>query len=216
MQCKSLWIKASAKCINVNVNWSSGVQQQGPPPECTRWAPVRVLPNAPSPLYCSEPLKQPPWSWHPIKRNNHQNYAICLCYYVCADLCRKNERLCWFGVWDIKHSFFDRVTSLSTPCCPNHSKPAQFVCAGFVPLKQTLYLFSFFRYNQMESQTGIGHQWALNEWMNDWDITKIFSGAVTSLSTPVRLNHTKLVSFVCARFVLICAVEINVKYISPS
>ena len=89
----------------------------------------------------------PPWSWHPIKRNNHQNYAIRLCY-VCADLCRKNERLCWFGVWDIKHSFFDRVTSLSTACCPNRSKPAQFVCARFVPLNQTLYLFSFRRYNQ--------------------------------------------------------------------
>ncbi len=30
-----------------NVNCSSGVQQQGPLPECTRWAPVRVLPNTP-------------------------------------------------------------------------------------------------------------------------------------------------------------------------
>ncbi len=42
----------------MNVNCSSGVQQQGPPPERTRRAPVRVLPNIPPPPYCCEPLRQ--------------------------------------------------------------------------------------------------------------------------------------------------------------
>ncbi len=32
----------------------------------------------------------PPWSWYHIKRNNHQNSAICLCY-VCAGLVSFNE-----------------------------------------------------------------------------------------------------------------------------
>lgn len=60
-----------------------------------------------------------------------------------------------------------------------------------MPLKQTLYLFSFHRYNEFNS------------------------GAVTSLSTPFRVNRTKPVSFVCARFVPICAVKINIVSISP-
>ncbi len=85
---------------------------------------------------------EPPWSWHPIKINNHQHYAI--------RLCCKNERLCWFCVWDIKHSFFNHIWRHSPPhlgqIAPNQRSSFVLGLYWFVPLKQTLYLFYFFRF----------------------------------------------------------------------
>ncbi len=72
---------------------------------------------------------KPPWSWHPIKRNNHQNYAIRLCY-VCAGL-----------VFEILNILFLTVWPHVAQIAPNQRFSFVLGLCWFVPLKQTLSIF---------------------------------------------------------------------------
>jgi len=117
---------------------------------------------------------------------------------VCAVfvlICAVKTNICAGLEFEILMIIFLVVLRHSPPhivqIAPNQCHSFVLCLCWFVPLKQTLYPFSFRRYS------------------------KFNSGAVTSFSTPFLLNRTQNVSFVCAWFVLICAVKINMVSISP-
>ncbi len=74
-------------------------------------------------------FSSPCWSWHPIKEIITKPMPFHCATFVL--ICDAKINVCAGLVFEMLNIlFFDRVTSLSTPCCPNCSKPA--VCAVFM------------------------------------------------------------------------------------